>query len=90
MSTANTAATHKHKSVSYHTRDVIEDGGGGQKLTDDSKREIRPVQQRPLLVRTHHILAHMPQLSAARRGSHEGDAAKRQARQFRRSRRRFV
>lgn len=94
MSTANRAAYNTTVSVSQQDSTAEEQQkkkiGERKKLTNHSKRQIRPVQQHPLLIRADHILAHMPQLGAARRGAHERDAAKRQTREFRLSRRRFV
>lgn len=49
------------------------------RLTNNGKRQIRPVQQHLLLLGAHPPGPHVPQVEAARRGAHGGDAAKRQA-----------
>lgn len=60
------------------------------KLTNDSKRQIRPIQQRPLLILTHHILTHMQQLEATRRSAHKGNRPKRQPSKLSRPRSRLA
>lgn len=55
--------------------------------TDNSKRQIRPVQQRRLLLRAHHVVAHVEQLKTARRSAHKRHRPKRQPGQLGRSRR---
>ena len=57
-------------------------------LTDDDKGQIRPVQQHRLVLRAHTPGTHLQQLEAARRGAHEGEAAKREASELGRARRR--
>lgn len=58
-----------------------------RRLTNNSKREICPIQQRRLLVLAHHIGAHMKQFETARRSPHKRNRSKRQPGQFSRSRR---
>lgn len=60
------------------------------RLTDDAKRHIRPIQQRRLLLGAHHVVAHVPQLKAARRSAHKRDRSKRQPGELCRPRRSLV
>lgn len=83
MSTANSAATLISQREAYSKQKRW-------KLTDNSKREICPIQQRRLLILAHHVIAHMKQFETARRSAHKRDRSKRQSSQFSRSRRASV
>lgn len=50
--------------------------------TDDGEGEVLPVENKHLLLRTHHVLAQLPQMVTARRGRGSRDRPKHQSSQL--------